>query len=287
MLEVSDLSAHYPEFTLGPIDLRIEEGAMSSLVGVNGAGKSTLFRCIMATVKRTQGQVTLQGVPVGEQNGAWKQQIGYVGDYRPFFEHWTGTRNLKSVAPFYENWSEQKVLKLASMLNLNLDRAVRSYSSGERTKLAIIAALAHTPQVLLLDEPTTGLDALAREAFLEVLQLEMTENPLCVLYATQHVSEVERLVDELIFISDGKKTGQAQKDTLEEAWRRVSFQSGAVGNIPGQVARLDVGLHHEVITSDGRAACTYLEQLGAEAVQATRLTLEEICSHFLKEASRA
>jgi len=258
------------------------------LIGANGAGKTTLFRCIMGTLGHTGGQVSVEEGESHWNSKEWKQLVGYVGDYRPLFEHWSGARNLRSISAFYENWSEQKTHRIASRLDLDLSRKAGRYSSGERTKLAIICALAHTPRVLLLDEPATGLDSLAREAFHELLQEEVMENSICILYATHHVSEIQRIVDELVFIAEGRIAGYTEKETLENDWRRISFHLEQKSTeIPGQVECWNAYSQHEVITSDRRATLEFLEESGARDVMVTRLSLEEICIQLIKNrASR-
>ena len=122
MLELTDLCKKYDEFSLGPIDLHLEPGTVHGLIGPNGAGKTTLFRCVMGTVCRDRGLIKVKGGVAGEDSGSWKQHIGYVGDYTPLFEHWSGEKNLKAFSAYYAMWSEETVRTLASRLDLNLSQ---------------------------------------------------------------------------------------------------------------------------------------------------------------------
>jgi ABC-2 type transport system ATP-binding protein len=166
MLEIANLCKKYDQFSLGPIDLHLEPGSVHGLIGPNGAGKTTLYRCIIGTVRRNQGLVKVKGTLANADSGSWKQCIGYAGDCTPLFEHWTGARNLEAFAAYYQSWSEAKVQSLASRFELDLSQVAGTYSTGQRTKLAVILALAHSPDLLLLDEPASGLDPVARDEFM-------------------------------------------------------------------------------------------------------------------------
>jgi len=283
MLEITNLCKRYDRFALGPIDLRLEPGTVHGLIGPNGAGKTTLFRLVMGTVRRDQGLITVGGRRAQAASGDWKQRIGYVGDYTPLFEHWSGARNLDAFAAFYDSWSDEVAQSLASRLELDLSQTVRAYSTGQRTKLAIVRALAHHPNLLLLDEPASGLDPVARETFLEILFEQMGNEELTVLYATHHVSEIERMVDRLVLIRGGRILAHESVDALVENWRRITFRTNRpIGDVPHQVSGVREGDDHQVTTSSFQSAVWYLESQGVERIETSRLTTEQICVQVLR-----
>jgi ABC-2 type transport system ATP-binding protein len=286
MLEINDLSKRYDAFTLGPIDLTLEPGTVHGLIGPNGAGKTTLFRSIMGTVRRDRGSVRIAGRPADPSSGAWRQGVGYVGDYTPLFDQWSGARNLRAFAAFYDGWSEERAASLASRLGLDLGRKAGAYSTGERTKLAVVLALAHRPGLLLLDEPANGLDPVTRETFMEILYEQMRNEELTMLYATHHVSEIEHMADQLVFIRDGRILAHEPVAALVENWRRITFRtSRPVGDIPYQVSRLREGDDHQVTTSRFESAVSFLESQGAERIETRKLTTEQICVHVLRNGA--
>jgi ABC-2 type transport system ATP-binding protein len=287
MLEITNLRKKFGEFALGPIDLTLEPGTVHGLIGPNGAGKTTLFRAVMGTVRRDQGLVKVGGRKADASSGEWKRQIGYIGDYTPLFEHWSGARNLRAFAPFYNNWSEETAESMASRLELDLSQKVGAYSTGQRTKLAIILALAHHPSLFLLDEPANGLDPVTRDTFTEVLFEQMRNEELTVLYATHHISEIERMVDRLIFISDGRILANEPVDTLVENWRKITFRtSQPIGDVPHQVSAVREGDDHEVTTSSYQSALWFLESQGVECIHTSKLTTEQICVHVLRNGAK-
>jgi ABC-2 type transport system ATP-binding protein len=283
MLEVSKLRKTYGRFSLGPIDLELEAGSMNGMVGPNGSGKSTLFRCIIGTVRRDSGIVRIAGVDADARSGHWRNQVGYVGDYTPLFDHLTGAANLAMISKFYENWSGELAETLADRFALDLRKKARAYSTGQRVQLAVVMALAHRPRLLLLDEAANGLDPVARSTFLDTLYELMQQEAFTLLYATHHVDEIERLADQLLFLNDGKLVRRADKEDLVANWRRLTFRAAnAPRAVPGQVTTRQDGQDFEVISSSARDAVEFLRHTGASDIQVSQLPLERICVEILK-----
>ncbi|PCJ25557.1 MAG: hypothetical protein COA96_06970 [SAR86 cluster bacterium] len=287
MLELTNLCKTYKEFSLGPVDLKLEAGTAHGLIGANGAGKSTMFRCIMGVVRRDQGLIKVNGNYADQSSGGWKQSIGYVGDYTAFYDHLPAAKNLQMLSAYYENWSNEVVQTLASRFDLNLSQQVKNYSTGQRTKLAIICALAHKPPLLLLDEPSIGLDPVSRDLLMEILFEEMQKEDLTLLYSTHHVSEIEQLADRLIVIDQGRILRHEDKEHLAANWRKITFRyDGELGEIPNQVSVKIQGTEFEVISNNCQSTIWYLEKLGAESVQSNRISTEQICVQILKHQVR-
>jgi ABC-2 type transport system ATP-binding protein len=287
MLEVSQLTKSFKNFELGPIDLELEAGMVHGLIGPNGAGKSTLYRCIIGTVRRDWGSIRIAEKEADSRTAAWKNQIGYVGDCTPLFDHLSGAVNLALFSRFYQNWSHELAASLANRLELDLTAKAGEYSTGQRTKLSLIIAMAHRPSLLLLDEPANGLDPVVRATFMEVLYEQMQQEAFTMLYATHHVSEIERLADNLILLNDGKLLRRAAKEDLLENWRRLTFRAAkAPGAIPGQVSVVHDGLDYEVLSTSANDAIAFLAHTGAADVAETQLSLEDICVEILRHGIR-
>ena len=294
-LEVINLCKRYKDFYLGPIDLQLEAGTVHGLIGANGAGKTTLYRCILGLIKKDQGIVKLNGQVVDHTSGHWKQAIGYVGDHNPWFECWSGGRNLQTFARFYAHYDHELVQRLASQFDLNLDQLAKHYSTGQRTKLAIIHALSHGANFLLLDETTAGLDPVSRDTFMEIIYQQMGVQELTVLYATHYVTEIEQIADQLFIIDKGRVLSHRVKEDLAQHWRKLTFRSERdLGELPNQVALkvydndnnpalgASLGKAYEVISSNHASTRLFLEHAGAVDIQSSRLSIEQICVQILK-----
>ncbi len=286
-LELEGLGRHYKDYALGPVDLQLERGCAAALIGANGAGKSTLFRCIVGSVRRDQGEIRIDGKPADDKHVRWRQQLGYIGDFTPFFNDWSGSKNLVLRAPFFPGWNQNKAEAMAQRLQLNLGKKVKTYSTGQRTKLAIVCALAHSPSLLLLDEPSSGLDPVAREVLLELLFAEIEAGETALLYATHHVNEVEGLADRLIFLDNGKVVRDAIKDDLTENWRRLTFRSEhSLPTIPHAVPQRSELPYQQVISEDYRGSTAFLQQQGVADIEISRLSTEQIAVQILRNNNK-
>ncbi len=286
--ELIGLKKSFPRFDLGPIELVVESGCATGFIGPNGAGKTTTMYCMMGLLRAESGEVRFDGVPNDLNRPEWKHGVGFVGDQQPFHDPWTGRVNLRFLSGFYPTWSDALVGELADRLNLDLDQRVRELSSGNRVKLSLVAAMAYEPQLLLLDEPTAGLDPVVRTEVIDILRDLVSEGEKTVFYSTHVLSDLERLADHLIFLNGGRISLEADTETLREKWRRFSFhQQGSVGEIPAVVRQREERGRHELVSSDGDVTASHLSELGAVDVQVSPMSLNEIAIEVMTSNSSA
>jgi len=273
----------YPGFKLGPIDLELELGTVLGLIGPNGAGKTTLIQCLVGLLRADSGEMQVFGRSNNLHKPEWKLDIGYVGDIHAFYEHWSVDKNLHFVSQFYPDWSFQKEAELIERFQLPLKKYARDLSTGNRVKLSLIMALAHSPRLLMLDEPTSGMDPVVRAEVLDVLFEFQETGDHSVLYSTHILSEISRLVDELAFIDNGQIRLRTQKEELTDRWRRIIFSSNikelALESIVNH--RME-GKEHEIISSDYQQTMSRLIELGADNIQNIHMSIEEIAVQILK-----
>jgi ABC-2 type transport system ATP-binding protein len=274
----------WPGFQLGPLDLTLEPGTVLALVGPNGAGKTTTLNCMAGLIVPDEGGTEVFGAPVHPTRTEFRPQIGYVGEENGFFQGWKVSRNLDFLAKLMPGWSKDRAHRLVERFGLPLDKPVNKLSRGNRTKLALVAALAHGPKLLLLDEPTAGLDPVVRSEVLDVLWEITEDGEHAVLYSTHVLSDINRLADELLFLRDGQLVLRTGRDELSESWRRISFRlQDEDVELPGVVEHRRVRAEHQVITREAETALQQLAELGAEAVEVSRMSVDEIAVQILKE----
>ena len=281
--EFNNVVKSYSEFTLGPMNLSLEPGTVLGYIGPNGSGKSTTMHCLVGLVKADSGEMRVFGRPTDPNKPEWKLDIGYVGDAHVFYEGWSGEKNLKFLSQFYPDWSDQRVVELAKRFNLPLNKKAKELSGGNRVKLSLVAALAHSPKLLLLDEPTSGLDPVVRSEVLDVLFEVLEDGERAIFYSTHILSDISRLADDLAFLDNGQIKLRAAKEDLIERWRKIAFKhTGNNFKLEATASHKREGADHQIISFDYEATLRQLGELGAQNVQAYRMSIDEIAVQILK-----
>jgi len=170
ILQIRNLRKEYREFVLDDISLDVPRGYIMGIIGPNGAGKSTTIKIIMNLVRADGGEVDVFGLTHQKNEKEIKNRIGYVGEEQYFYDSksvaWTG----RFVSQYYREWDENRFGKLLNEFQISRTKKVRELSKGMRVKLSLAIALSHNPELVILDEPTAGLDPVVRRELLETLR---------------------------------------------------------------------------------------------------------------------
>lgn len=214
MLEVKDLIKQYPAFELN-CSMDVQPGRITGLIGQNGAGKSTLFKSILQIVYPQKGTIRLFSKNVSELNGKDRQRIGTVLSESGFSQYLTIGDVRKILKSFYESFDEVRFVTLCRKMGLSETSKISELSTGMKAKLKVISAITHNADFLILDEPTAGLDVLARDDVLEMLRNYMEENPERAILISSHISsDLETLCDDFYMIDNGKIILHEETDRL-------------------------------------------------------------------------
>jgi ABC-2 type transport system ATP-binding protein len=190
---------------LDHVDLAIPEGAVVGLVGRNGAGKSTLMRCLLGLSTPTEGESRLLGAPSLDLPDAVRERLGYAAQTPDLFGRLNGRQHLEEMAAVYPGLDMEIALSLAVKLDLSLGERAASLSLGDQQKLAVVLALAHDPDLLLLDEPVASLDPISRREVMRALfALRRREAPRTVLISSHLLEDLQRVISHVIFLRDGR-----------------------------------------------------------------------------------
>lgn len=210
-----------PVAALDGLDLQVPEGAVYVLVGPNGAGKTTLLRLLMSLTRRDGGTVDVLGFNPRGEGPEIRARVGYVPEGHAFGYSWmTVGRLLEQYAAYYPTWDRKYARELVAAYDIDVRRKCRAMSKGQSRRVQLVTALAHRPSLLLLDEPTDGLDHVIRDETLRILSRHLSDTPTTVLVSTHRVYEVERLVDHVGVLSGGKLLGQLPRADLQAMLRR-------------------------------------------------------------------
>ena len=214
MLEIKNLKKSYGSFQLH-CSLAVEEGCITGLIGSNGAGKSTTFKSILGLIRKDSGTVTLFGKDVHHLTRQDKENIGVVLSDSGFSNQLTLMDIAAVLDAMYKNLKKSEFLEACRRYQLPVNKKIKEFSTGMKAKVKILAAISHKPQFLLLDEPTAGLDVLAREDLLNVLRDYMEEDETRSILISSHIStDLEGLCDDLYMIDKGQIILHEDTDTL-------------------------------------------------------------------------
>lgn len=232
-IEIKDLSKHYQGFTLDHINFSLPKGCIMGLVGENGAGKSTTINLIMNAVARDGGSVNVLGVDnESKEFEAVKEKIGIVLDEAYFPEVLTAENVNEIMKNTYRNWDTTEFFSLVERFKLPVKKVFRDYSRGMKMKLAIAVALAHHPELLILDEATSGLDPMVRDEILDLLNDFTRDENHSVFFSSHIVSDLEKICDYIVFLHHGKLVFSEEKDRLLEEYALLKLTQEHFQDIP-------------------------------------------------------
>ncbi|MEC0091515.1 ABC transporter ATP-binding protein [Paenibacillus macquariensis] len=272
---------------IGPLNLSIPQGYVVVLVGENGSGKSTMMNMLMQTVIPDEGDITWfgQSYPSGIPPEI-KQQIGYVSEKSNLEEDlMTAQEVAKFRSYWYTDWDDMLLQKLFKSFNIPANTKLNKMSKGERRKVEISVALASRPKLLLLDEPSSGLDPFAWKRMIDELQEYMAQGESTILLSTHIVDEIRRLADFIILVHQGRILGMVEKDSLLDNWKEVWVKgdSSMVEDLPGIVSaqQESIGVLR-LITTECKQLENLLQQSGIQLMKTRGLELDEILSLWIQ-----
>jgi ABC-2 type transport system ATP-binding protein len=282
MLEIRGLCKGYqaPEYTVENIDITVQKGTIHGLIGHNGSGKTTIIKCLTGIYPPDAGTVTVDGESVYE-NPAVKEKIGYVADSNQMFHNYR-VRNLLS---FYENvyleFSREDFYRLNRIFQVDMNKRISQLSKGQQMRVSFMLNIARNPEILILDEPTSGLDAMAKKDLLDILVAEVENNEMAVLISSHHLSELEKICDDVTMIKDGRIFVQDGLDEItgKMAKYQVVFPKGAPTELyhrPDVCHLSNIGSVYTVILPASSVDFEEeMKKLGAVVVEPMTMGLEE------------
>ncbi len=209
------------------LDLAVGRGEVYGFLGRNGAGKSTTIRILMGITAVDRGEVHLFGQPARGGHVKLRERIGYVAQEQSFYA-WMDARTLgRFVGSFYPTWSGEDFVRRCRQLEVPLDRKVQGLSGGMKVKLALALALSHRPELLILDEPTAGLDPVARREFLDIVREDADRTGRTTFFSTHLIDEVEHVAHRVGIVDGGRMRYEGPVATLAARVRSLAVPLGA------------------------------------------------------------
>jgi len=274
------------------LDLSVPQGCSFGLLGPNGAGKSTTIKLLMGLIPATAGDATVLGHSILRESDQIRLRVGYVPERHHIYPWMSVAEVIWFTRSFYPSWDDAVCDEMLKHYGLSPAKKVKELSHGMLTKLALTLALSHDPDLLLLDEPTTGLDPLIREEFLDGISHLLRNRPRTVLFSSHIMSDIEKVADTIGIINEGRLLVCARRDELMKKTKRLSItlKDGQRPKTPPDGAILEE-------TTDGRWLVTVHgftdetltrlhQQNDVEHCDVLDISLEEVFKDFIKGARR-
>lgn len=286
VIEASHLTKYYGK-SRGIVDVsfQVNEGEIFGFIGPNGAGKSTTIRLFLSLIYPTSGSAAIFGKDCIKFGPELRQDIGYLPSDVFYYERMKVIDLLRYSASFYRKDCTQRMHELADLMELELNRRIEDLSYGNKKKVGIVQGLLHQPKLLLLDEPTAGLDPLMQRKFFQLIQ-EENQRGVTVFFSSHILGEVQRMCSRVGIIKEGKIIEIADIRTLQQnKYKKVLVEADALDaayfDIPG-VTNLERhnGAVHFFYKGDVNALMQRIGGITVSNVTIEEPTLEEIFMHY-------
>ena len=281
MIEVKNVSKYFDDFVaLDDINIKVKKGTIHGLIGENGAGKTTLIQALVGIYTVDKGSIKIDGQEIYDNNSI-KSEIGYVADRNQYFKNYKISELIDFFKLTYPKFSVESFDKYNKIMKLNKSKKVKQLSKGMQMRLSLILNLSLHPKVLVLDEPTSGLDAIVKKQILDIILAEVLESEMTVVISSHHISELERICDEVTIINHGKVSHQATIDGLKNNIKKLQVVfNKAPDNLEKYKEILDVenigSVYYIVTDKYDDEFIEKLKTMGASLIEPIGITLEEI-----------
>lgn len=287
-IELRDVCKKRRQKTIGPLNLSVPQGYITALVGQNGSGKSTLLHMLLQLSFPGEGEVRWfgetyrDGLPL-----PLRQQMAYVPEVSQSEENlWTAAEAAEFRRHWYPSWDHGYFEELTRKFEVPPNARLGKMSKGERRKFELAAALAVKPRLLLLDEPSSGLDPFAWKIMIDALQTYMEEHEATIIISTHIVEEVRRLADYIVLMHQGQLLGMTEKDSLFGSWSEIWVQIEGEQELQELAAELPQALELKLETPGVASFLTQqiylyekrIHDLGVKVLKSRSLELDEILS---------
>ncbi|MCD8511674.1 MAG: ABC transporter ATP-binding protein [Bacillus sp. (in: Bacteria)] len=223
ILTVNNAKRKYKRFQLGPINVQIPKGMITAIIGRNGAGKTTFLKGISGLSPLDEGEIAFNGNPVDFLLPEIRTKMSYISNEVQMYSDFTVKQAIDFIASLQPNWDHVWAEEWLKAFDINPASEIHELSKGMKMKLTLLLGLGHQPELVLLDEPTDGLDSIARQQFLDLMQKYMENEEKSIVLSTHYTQEVEGICDYVMFIKNGKMQLVGEVAELKERYRYFSL----------------------------------------------------------------
>ncbi len=291
VIETLGLTKHYGKVEAArDLSLTVERQRITGFLGRNGAGKSTTIKMLLGMIRPTAGAGRVLGYDIADpaQSLEIRRRIAYVGEDKGLYGYMTVAELIRFTRSFYPDWQPQIEADLLKQYQLPLGRKIKAISRGMRTKLALLLALARRPELVILDEPSEGLDPVSIEELLQTLQ-EVRAAGTSIFFSSHQLNEVERIADRVLMIDRGQLLMNTLLTDLLSNYRNITVEFAAQGPMPAfdlaGVERIRVkGRQAWVLASSNVEGIVAQARSLRAVVHVTPVNLRDVFLELVKEA---
>lgn len=275
---ITQLEKKIDDFKLGPIDLRIEPGTITALVGNNGSGKSTLMKLMMNLAKPDMGNIKLFGKFVYGYDETWKKLVAYQPQTMLGYDTFTGETLKNLIAPLYPYWDEALFKEIVQAFDIPLTKRFGKLSQGAQQKLGLALTIARNADLMILDEPTSYIDIPSKKALTDILVHWMEQGNHAIIITSHQAEDIRKLADYITVLNNGKMVGIFEKEQLAETYKRYWIHDTLPERrVPGEIKRES----KQIISSQPEATELFLKNHYIDWSNRAALELDEIISLLL------
>lgn len=276
LIEVKGLCKNFPEFQLQNVDLTLEEGYIMGFIGRNGAGKSTTLKTMLNLMNKDGGTVKLCGLSMETDELTIKNKVGYVFGGVDFYPENKIKKITDITKIFYDEWDDNRYKELCDRFELDQNKKFKQLSAGMKVKYSLAVAMSHNASLLLLDEPTTGLDPAARDDLICMFQEFIEDGKHSILFSTHITSDLEKCADFITYIKKGKIVASNEREAFKEGYITVA---GKKEQLTSENESKIIGLHKHPLGFEGLMLASDKADAESSGFECGMPTLEDIMVH--------
>jgi ABC-2 type transport system ATP-binding protein len=288
-IEIQRLTKHYGRRrVVDAVNLNIPTGCVYGLLGRNGAGKSTLIKMLLGMVHPDAGRASLLGEDIRTLRPETRARIAYLAEGHPLYRWMTVAEAVRFASRFYTSWHEGFLERILDHFRLSRNQKIGRLSNGQRAQVSLALALAPDPELLILDDPTLGLDTVVRREFLESMIHLIQRSGRTILFSSHILGDVERVADRVGILVDGVVRVDCPTDYFKSSLRKAVLEfTGSVPDCPpitGLVNQRQIGGKLELtIVGYGDEQAAAIESLGAASIDVLEMNLEDAFVAYTRE----
>ncbi|MGG3800874.1 ABC transporter ATP-binding protein [Metabacillus fastidiosus] len=278
VVELKNATKKFKDFSVKNIDLQVKQGFVTGFIGANGAGKSTTIKMMMNLLKPDAGEVKIFGLDYKTHEKAIKERIGFVYDGNVFFEGLNLKDIKRIVAPAYKQWNDTLFYQYVEKFELPLNKAMKTFSKGMQMKASLAVALSHHAELIIMDEPTAGLDPIFRRELLDLLQELMIDGNRTIFFSTHITTDLDRIADYIAFMQRGELVFT---QSIHDVAENYALIKGGLDLLDRDTEKAFVHVHRastgfEALTDNIKA----VKNTFGDTVVIERASLEDIMYYF-------